>query len=127
MTRKPYRIDFYKRKSTSIEQLDHLEIVLEDQTGFIYKNGAKIDEISPETFYTWENHLTQDFKEAFQEEYFAFDYEIKDDNYALKFFLKISYTNHTFLAIKGIKPFQQIHYHDILNFFLPLLEKEDKA
>ena len=46
--------------------------------------------------------------------------ETPEDNindFNLKFFLEIDYSNCTYLAIKGIHPFKQGNYQEIMKFF----------
>lgn len=54
-----------------------------------------------------------------EEEYRAFFYENDFTDYNLRFFLTIYFENCTYLAVKGIRPFQQPHFKDILNAFQP--------
>lgn len=116
----PYRIDYVKRSATSIQNFEKISIIKEEDVYILYKDGKKEKEISQDGFSSLIQTLLIDYKDAFTEEYYAFDYECIPENYQLKFFLKISFEDMTFVAIKGILPFRQPHYQDIVELFRKL-------
>lgn len=116
----PYRIDYVKRSSTSIQNFEKICIIKEQDGYVLYKDGKQERKMSQDEFSSLVQTLLVDFKDAFIEEYYAFDYECIPENYQLKFFLKISFEDMTFIAIKGIRPFRQPHYQDIVELFKKL-------
>ena len=123
MTKDVIGIDFYKRRSTSISDIDHLSIKKSGENYLVLLNDRKRKTMTEQEFKDMVHHLLVDFKDAYQEEYLAFDYELEKTNYPLKFYLRISFEGSTYLGLKGIRPFQQIHYHDIVDFFRPWMSE----
>ena len=127
MTKEVTEIDFYKRRSTSISDIDHLSICKESQNGQDYQillNGVKKKTIPEKDFQHIVHCLLDDFKDAYQEKFLAFDYELTPSNYPMKFYLRISFDGNTYLGLKGIRPFQQTHYQDIVSLFQPMMEEK---
>lgn len=114
---------FWRRNPTSVEQIERLSLTWKEDHFHLLSPKEEKD-LTPEESQSLLDTLFKSWKlEEIPEEYKAFLYEDDTSNFSLKFFLRIDSINHTYLAIKGILPFKQEHYNDILNLFVPYLEK----
>ncbi len=55
--------------------------------------------------------------------YQAYLYENDVEDFSLKFYFLLELKDFTYIAIKGLHPFRQPHYHDLIDVFLPYFEK----
>ena len=114
-------IDFWKRNPNSVETIDCLKIEVQGKNWILdNKNGKR--PLSQEEIKQLQEELNQ-IRSIDDDEFRAFLYEDKQNDYSLKFFLNIQFSNHTYYAIKGRYPFKQKNYQVINNLFSPLLEK----
>lgn len=114
-------IDFWKRNPNSVETIDSLEIEVQGKNWILdNKNGKR--PLSQEEIKQLQEELNQ-IRSIRNDEFRAFLYEDKQNDYSLKFFLNIQFSNHTYYAIKGRYPFKQKNYQVINNLFSPLFEK----
>ena len=106
---------FWKRGINSIEEIHKMSISFIDKEAIIKKDAKE------------EKRLTKDQIDAFltqlspylekNEEYRAFRYENDPQQVTIKFYLEIDFVNHCYFAIKGIHPFKQPYFKEILNLF----------
>lgn len=116
-------IDYYKRSAVSIDLIDHVRIEKTDHGASLYLNDSKIRDLTDLEYSSMEKAITDLFSKAYQEKYCAFDYEVQKENFELKFYLRISYSDCIYHGLKGIRPFDQPYYQDIVNYFSPLIQK----
>ena len=113
---KVYKISFWKRSQNSIEQVNDYQFVLNDSLWSFKYNGSEI-EIDDNKI----KHLISSLKELeidnVSEDFKAYYYEDDKKNYALKFLLFIEDNNHIYLGLKGLYPFKQDKYQEIINLF----------
>ncbi len=116
-----YQLSFWRRNPDSVESIDQLFIERKDKDFLllVLQNGTvKKNILSKEDVDSILTRLYDDCKIQFtREEYTAYRYEDNRDDFSLKFFLVLEEKNFTYLAIKGIHPFKQDHYQDILHLF----------
>ncbi len=117
------RIDYYKRSAFSISLIDHVRIERTKHGASIYLNGSPIRDITVSEYSSMEKTITDLFSKAYQEKYCAFDYEVQKENFELKFYLRLSYSDCIYHGLKGIRPFDQPYYQDIVRYFSPLIQK----
>ena len=60
--------------------------------------------------------------EETEEEYKSYLFEDNKENFMIKFFLVIRYSDFTYLAVKGVKPFLQKNFKEIQALFEPYLK-----
>ena len=87
------RIDYYKRSAFSISLIDHVRIERTKHGASIYLNGSPIRDITVSEYSSMEKTITDLFSKAYQEKYCAFDYEVQKENFELKFYLRLSYSD----------------------------------
>lgn len=110
---------FWKRKPDSVEQVDRLSIMATEEAAYeLDVNGAKSHLDVPEVQHLLDTLLIDD-KSAFSEEYLGYKYEDNIQNYQLKFFLTLDFSDGTYRILKGILPFKQPHYQDVISLFQP--------
>lgn len=119
---------FWKRNQNSIEDIDKITITktkdkkLELEISSLDKVEKR--EFSSEEFYSLVDKLNHDCEiEETPDIFQAYLYENVPVNTEIKFFFCIEFTDYSYIAIKGLLPFKQPHYHDILNTFMPLIKK----
>ena len=114
-------LSFWKRSPNSVESVYSLTIVPNKKD---YQLQINIDNEKKERLLS-NNEVKALLSLLFDtyqidqcpEEYKAFKYEDDVENFNLKFFLEIQYQDFTYLAIKGLHPFKQPHYQDIMALF----------
>lgn len=116
-----YKLSFWRRNPDSVESIDRLIIERKDNEFSMIvhqKETEKKNILSKEEIDSILNRLYDDCKIQFtKDEYIAYRYEDNQDAFSLKFFLLLEEKNFTYLAIKGMHPFKQDHYQDILHLF----------
>ena len=116
-------LTFWKRSPDSIEAIDKLTITKSDKSFLMTIKENKERKLSINEV---DALLTLIQKECdidnTSEEYKAFKYENDKDNFSLKFYLEINFIDFTYLAIKGVQPFKQPHYKEIIALFNALLQ-----
>ncbi|MBQ8142660.1 MAG: hypothetical protein IJ194_05860 [Bacilli bacterium] len=114
-------ISFWKRDPNSVENIQRLQIKVQPKECLltIENRGKKEESTLPiEEYKKILSYLFDDLHiEETEEKYKAFQYEDNINDFNLKFFLEIDYSNFTYLAIKGIHPFKQGNYQEIMKFF----------
>lgn len=111
-------IHFWKRGIDSIEEIHTTDISLIDKEAIVTKDKKE------------QKHLTENQMDAFlsqlsaylekNEDYKAFRYENDTQQFTIKFYLEIDFVNSCYLAIKGIHPFNQPCFKEIINLFSQL-------
>jgi hypothetical protein len=126
MTPEVLSISFWKRDSDSIEKTLPLLFTWKDDH-FVFQSDSEAKDLTPEESETMKVTLftTLDVP-AMDKEYVAYLYENIPADFNLKFFLVIEYPNHTYFAVKGLRPFRQPHYEDILALFAPFYSQSEK-
>lgn len=118
MSRKIEYISFWKRDITSVDHIECVKLSLKGKE-MTEEHGKRYP------IQEWKkivDTLFDDLKiEYTEEQYRAFLYESDKENFAIKFFLEVAYSDGTYLAIKGIHPFKQKNYREIQNLFAPYL------
>ncbi|MFA6625065.1 MAG: hypothetical protein WCS80_04820 [Bacilli bacterium] len=114
------RIKFWKRSSSSVEQTEEVEITIDaDSQAIITVRVDGKEKRRPLKAEEREKLLSALFDEyqidKTEKDYRAYKYEDSLSDYTLKFFLVIDFKDKTYLAIKGIRPFEQPHYQDLTN------------
>ena len=111
-----YKISFWKRSRNSIEQVNKYQFVL-DSSKWSFKFNDDNVEIEDKKI----NHLINSLKELnidnSSDEFKAYYYEDDKNNYALKFLLFIEDKNNIYLGLKGLYPFKQDKYQEIVDLF----------
>ncbi len=111
-------ISFWKRNASSVDKIERVKL---------YVKGKKmVDEHGKSyPFSEWIALVDSLFDvlkiEETDENYKAFLYESDSEDFSIKFFLEIAYSDGTYLAVKGIHPFKQNNYKEIQNLFAPYL------
>lgn len=107
-------ISFWRRNPQSVEEIQSIKIE-KNKNGVCLNDNIKLDEnVLSDLVDTLLNKLNlEDTKEPYR----AFLYEDDQNNYQIKFFLIVSFADSTYLAIKGIHPFQQKNYKEIQEVF----------
>lgn len=114
------QIHFWKRDPNSVEIIHEINFKF-DKYKLITNTGITLEKEETKELL---DHLYNDYDiENTKNEYTAFLYEDDKNNFNIKFFLKITYKNGLYTAIKGILPFKQDHYNDIINLFNKYLTK----
>lgn len=109
-------IEFWKRNASSVDKIESLRINAEAKNRFTLEaNGISRTRTKEEKDALLEG-LSKILSED-NESYRAFLYENTQNNFSLKFFLTIYYKNHTYYAIKGLYPFKQKNYKEIISLF----------
>ena len=118
-------ISFWKRDPNSVENIQRLRILPSKKDYVLSLQTKDRNEEKPFSHEEFDQLLSYLFDtlqvDKTPENYKAFQYEDEVQNFALKFFLEIDYSNCTYLAIKGIHPFKQEHYREIMDCFSALL------
>lgn len=123
MNAKPIRIYFWKRRPTSVEQTDVLVFTRLDSKTFEADINGKETAVSKKEFDELYQRLMKECgMENVAPEYQAFLYEDDKSNFTLKFFLEIDLDNHTYVAEKGLMPFKQPYYKEIIETFSKFFE-----
>ncbi len=116
-----HQLSFWRRNPDSVESIDRLIIERKDNEFSMIvhqKETEKKNVLSKEEIDSILICLYDVCKIQFaKDEYRAYRYEDNQDDFSLKFFLLLEEKNFTYLAIKGIHPFKQDHYQDILHLF----------
>lgn len=113
-------LSFWKRSPESVEAIQRLTM-LRDGKNFqvqitLGKDASRT--LTQQEFQALLDALEKEYHITdTPEEYKAFKYEDDVENFNLKFFLEIQYQDFTYLAIKGLHPFKQPHYQDIMALF----------
>lgn len=123
--RKIRSLSFWRRNPNSVESVYYLSIK-PTKEGYLLtgeKDGKKERLLSNNEIDALLSLLFNDYKiDEIDEQYKAFKYEDEVNNFTLKFFLTIDFSDYTYLCIKGIHPFKQPHYQEILKTFDSLLD-----
>ena len=119
-------ISFWKRDPNSVENIQRLQIKVQPKECLLtIENRSKKEEstLPIEEYKKILSYLFDDLHiEETEEKYKAFQYEDNINDFNLKFFLEIDYSNCTYLAIKGIHPFKQGNYQEIMKFFTKFIQ-----
>lgn len=128
MRKKPIRIYFWKRRQSSVEQLDIASFERLDHNFYQSEiNGVK-KAMTPGEFDRLSKYLLEHCELGSKNrEYQAFLYEDDREDFTLKFFLEIDFENHTYIAQKGLMPFRQPHYSEIIDVFAPYFQVHHQA
>jgi hypothetical protein len=115
MKRNITAIKFWKRSAQSIEETQEVNLKYENGSfDIVEKNITLSKEESDQIIST----LLKDIDiNSYDESYLGYKYEDDKNNFSFRFLLSISFDNATYIIIKGIKPFGQPHYKEILNLF----------
>lgn len=113
-------IRFWKRSAHAMNQIDEVTLQKEADSYFLITADSK-REVPIETFVSIEKKLIED-SDIFKTKkmYLAHLYEDYPELFEIKFFLCLKYEDNTYFAIKGLFPFKQPHYQDILDLFSDL-------
>ncbi len=113
-------LSFWKRSPESVEAIQKLSIVRDGKSFQVdISLGKKTTfTLSESDFQALLTTLEKEYQILdTPEEYKAFKFEDDTENFNLKFFLEIQYQDFTYLAIKGLHPFKQSHYQEIMALF----------
>ena len=118
-------IRFWRRSSESVEKINRLTFSpLGD--GFVVqidKEDSKFRNISANEVETILMLLKNEYDILnIPEEFRGFQYEDDKDNFALKFYLEIDFKDYTYFSVKGLQPFKQPHYKEIMTLFSSFFE-----
>lgn len=120
----PVKILFWKRNIESVERIDEIVLERKENESYIKTINGTEQVSSKEEFDAHLDSLMTTCDLANTEKtYQAFLYENNPKDFAIKFFLCLYLNDHTYLAIKGLMPFKQPHYQDIVALFAPYFEK----
>ncbi len=115
------QLSFWRRNPESVESIDRLSIERKDDAFLMLvsqNDAVKKIILSKEEIDSILTRLYDECKIQFvRNEYTAYRYEDNQADFSLKFFLFLEEKNFTYLAIKGIHPFKQDHYQEILHLF----------
>jgi hypothetical protein len=120
LTKNIRSLSFWKRSPESVEAIQRLSILRDGKTFQVEISLGKKTSctLNEEEFQTLLNVLEKEYHVLdTPEEYKAFKYEDDIENFNLKFFLEIQYQDFTYLAIKGLHPFKQPYYQEIMALF----------
>ncbi len=107
---------FWKRSPSSVEEIDEVKITREKNT-FSFHCAHVPDKKEQDCFFARLAEIIDDT----EEEYRGMKYEDDKSDFNLKFYLEITFKDHTYLAIKGLYPFGQPHFKDIIDLFSSLI------
>lgn len=111
-----YKIIFWKRSQNSIEEVVDYELTFNNDKWDFKYNGSDTS-IDTDTI----NNLVTSIKDLdidnISDEYKAYYYENDKNNYLLKFLLFVEDKNHIYLGVKGLYPFKQEKYQEIVDLF----------
>lgn len=120
-------INFWKRSPTSVETVEKIKLTPKSDKSFavrITSPAIKNKDLSvkdSEGFLAFLNQVLE--KNSSNTLYEAFRYENNTSDFNLKFFLEVDYSDYTYQAIKGIHPFKQPCYQEVMKYFGNLIEK----
>ena len=115
-------LTFWKRSPESVEAIDKLVFSpIGDAFQLqIEQNDTRFRTLDSNEVLALLSDLVNKYHiQEMPEEYKAFRYEDNQEDFNLKFFLEIDLNDFTYLAIKGIHPFKQPHYQEIIALFNP--------
>lgn len=107
---------FWKRSSSSVEEIDEVRIIKEGKNYVFHCNKVPSKE-EENHFFERLIEMTKDTTEEFR----GMKYEDDKSDFSLKFYLEITFANHTYLSVKGLFPFRQPHFKDIIDLFSSLI------
>lgn len=110
------KIIFWKRNPQSISKIIKTIILKEDNVFYLETQNQRIIFSDEKINYLFDK-LNNELDSGDIEEYRAMKYENNENDYVLKFYLEIDFSNFTYLAIKGINPMHQKHYKEICEIF----------
>ncbi len=119
------KIHFWRRSVESVEKIQYLTISPLGDAFIVQidKDTTKLRTISSNEVDAILKQLEQDCHlSTTPDEYRAFQYENEKNDFSLKFFLEIDYINFTYFALKGIHPFKQPYYKEIVTLFDSLFD-----
>lgn len=107
-------VQFWKRGTDSIEHIDTYSLEIKGKQYILTKNKTALP-FDKEKTVSFINQLTEIIQH--EDNFFAFHYENDSTRFEIKFFLEVKFDDFTYIAIKGINPFKQPHYKEILQLF----------
>lgn len=121
-------ISFWKRNPNSMESVDRVNITLREKNVFEIKTASEEKSTKREFSKEEADFLLDellDHCDIMNEDnpYRAYLYEDTVQDFSLKFFLSVELKDFSYIAIKGLHPFKQPHYREILNLFNRYFEK----
>ncbi len=114
-------ISFWKRKPESVEEVQSLRLDYQNGLFTDDKGNKYTKKESDDLIHTLFDELKI---EETEERFKAFLFENDKENYQIKFFLEVAYSDATYLAIKGTQPFHQKNYREIQSLFEPFFLKK---
>lgn len=119
-------LSFWKRNPNSVESVYRLTLK-PSQDGYTMvtsdENGEKKRNLSTNEVNSLLNLLFVSYDlDHTEDQYKAYKYENNPNDFNLKFFLEIDFKDYTYLCIKGLHPFKQPHFKEIMDTFSPLIE-----
>ncbi|MFA6829109.1 MAG: hypothetical protein WCR67_00140 [Bacilli bacterium] len=117
-------ISFWKRRPSSVDKIDYITMTVTGRKSVLLSINGNQSDMDIKVFDDLVKSLTVDCKDAFTTEFAGYKYEDTIKDYVLKFFLTIDFDDATYMALKGIMPFKQPFYQEIVKIFSPyLIEK----
>jgi hypothetical protein len=120
------QISFWKRSIESVERVE--SVVLSPNPDKTWKKTVLFPERKEATLTVADSHKMLTFLSTVlasskeNDQYLAYRYENNQADFSLKFFLEVDYTDYTYKAIKGLKPFAQPNYKEIVSYFQNLIK-----
>ena len=121
-------ISFWKRNPNSMESVDSVNITLKEKNVFEIEISCDGKNMKRELRKEEADFLLGELLDhcnVMNEDnpYRAYLYEDNIQDFSLKFFLSVELKDFSYFAIKGLHPFKQPHYQEILNLFNRYFEK----
>jgi hypothetical protein len=124
------RISFWKRSPDSVERIEKIILTPEEDGTMkaeLFLPEEKLSSLSEEESRALKKALFEDLRiQETEAPYLAYLYEDSTDDFNLKFFLVAEDSDFLYLAIKGIHPFKEPHYQEIMKLFSDLIEEKRK-
>lgn len=111
-------IHFWKRGMDSIEEIHTIDISLIDKEVIVTKDKKEEKHLTKNQIDDFLNRLSTYLEK--NEDYRAFRYENDTQQVTIKFYLEIDFVNSCYFAIKGIHPFNQPCFKEIIDLFSQL-------
>ena len=124
MVKKIIDITYWQRSKLSISSIDKVQIDFIKQTIIVLSDKKEyVHQLSEEQFVKLEKQIKKVLnKNNLDSKYFGHKYEDDINDFAIKFFVTINYSDKTYFAYKGMYPFRQPYYQEILNFFSNIID-----
>ncbi len=129
MKQKIASISFWRRDPNAVNKFDEVLFDCSNKKLDI-KNGseARVQSLSDDKATSLKKELTSLIdKSKLDEEYFAHRYEDDKTDFNIKFFLTVHYFDKTYFAYKGLYPFKEAGYQEIVSFFDKIIKNQDES